>query len=273
MKYAFIFLIIAFIPGISIAQKSNSPTDSIAAIEKKLSKMRKDAMEQLNQNEEYKTLSAQLLQMRRNSDNYGAFVIFGSLIGSDFEKFNKEIATAGFSPIKDNIVNIGIGFSYKKNRRMFDFNVSGFGIGKKSKKGEEYIKTSFATMFQLEWGYDFIKSNRINIYPFAGLGLRNSTLEYKPKVTTNPAYTSVLDIIQNNKSFNVFTTTIGYQAGMGAEFVLSPNNRNNGSILFLKAGTNRPFKEKAFEIEGVKYNPEFKYGNMVYTLGVKFFGR
>lgn len=34
-----------------------------------------------------------------------------------------------------------------------------------------------------------------------------------------------------------------------------------------------PFKKKAFEIEGINYNPDFKYAYLNGAIGFKFFGR
>jgi hypothetical protein len=76
------------------------------------------------------------------------------------------------------LVSIGIGGSFKKNRRVFDFSYLAVGIGKTVDNGNENVNVSFTTALQFEWGYDLVKSNLINIYPYAGFGLRGTSLSY-----------------------------------------------------------------------------------------------
>ncbi len=147
------------------------------------------------------------------------------------------------------------------------------GLNKASKSGSESIKTSFTTFFQMERGYDFIKSNMINIYPFAGIGLRSSLLKYNSAKITNSVFSNVTGIIQNDKSFNESTIEFGYQAGLGLEIVITKRSKQSGTLLFFKGGTNMPFKKKSFKVEGINYDPNFKYGELVGAVGFKFFGR
>ena len=156
-------------------------------------------------------------RIRSTTDNYRGFVLYTSLASANFDKFNAANTKNGFNSLSNNTFSIGYGFTSKKNRRIFDFNISAFGIGKKAKKNDETIKTAFSNFIQFEWGYDFIKNNKVNIYPFAGFGIRSSTLSFENVVSANPNFTDVSNIIQNNKSFNEDAPEIGYQAGVGFE--------------------------------------------------------
>lgn len=142
-----------------------------------------------------------------------------------------------------------------------------------AKKNNETIKTAFSNYIQFEWGYDFIKSNKLNIYPYAGLGIRASTLRFESETGGNPNFTNVSNIVQNNKSFDEETTEAGYQAGLGVEYVITKKEQAGGTLLFLKAGTNRPFKREKFDIAGIAYDPEFNHGELLFSFGFKFFGR
>lgn len=111
------------------------------------------------------------------------------------------------------------------------------------------------------------------IYPFAGIGLRSSLLKYNSAKITNSVFSNVTGIIQNDKSFNESTIEFGYQAGLGLEIVITKRSKQSGTLLFFKGGTNMPFKKKSFKVEGINYDPNFKYGELVGAVGFKFFGR
>jgi hypothetical protein len=206
-------------------------------------------------------------------DSYRGMIIYTQIANADFSKLNADLSTSDFSPFSGPLWAVGYGFTFKKNRRIFDLNVGAFGVGKKTERNDESIKTSFGSFFELAWGYDFIKSNRINFYPYLGVGLRSLSLDYKAKVQTNPSASDITNIIQNDRSVSDDVTELGMLVGLGFEVVLSKSNRPGGTILFIKAGTNRPFKQKSFDFDGYKYNSGLNPGNFIISTGFKFFSR
>lgn len=122
-------------------------------------------------------------------------------------------------------------------------------------------------------GYDLMKNNQVNIYPYAGFGFRSVDMEYNTPPNINPNATSFRDVVVSDRSVDDVITTINYQAGIGAEWVFTRPTKPSGVLLFVKAGTDQAFKEKSFDFEGVKFKPEFQEGKFQYTIGIKFFGR
>lgn len=268
-----LFTIFFLCSTIYIFGQSSKKIDSANYYQKELTSIYKKNRDSLFTNPQVVELRKNIERIQSKGDNYRGFILYSSFASANFDKFNNANTKNGFKGLSNNTFSIGYGFTSKKNRRIFDFNVSAFGMGKTSKKNDEIIKTAFSNFLQFEWGYDFIKSNKVNIYPFAGLGIRSSTLSFESNGSANPNFTGVSNIIQNNKSFNEEATEIGYQAGLGIEYVISNKERAGGTLLFLKAGTNRPFKQKNFKIAGVEYDPQFNHGELLFSFGFKFFSR
>lgn len=273
MRKILLLLIFSFLTFTVNAQHNKAYEDSIKGYERQIGQWSRAFLDSMRQHPEYIRLLERLQSLKLQSDNYNAFSLYTTINSANFTQFNSQIATANFSPLQEPAVAIGFGYSSKRNRLIFDLNIGAFGINKTAKQGSESIKTAFSSMFQFEFGYDFIKSGRINAYPYAGLGLRSSNLIYSSPVTTNALFSNPADIIQNNRSFDAYITQLGYQGGIGLECVLSSRKKTGGTMLFFKGGTNRAFKKKPFEIEGVNYDPAFKYGHLNGTIGFKFFGR
>jgi opacity protein-like surface antigen len=273
MRFNLVFIFSFCLSTTIQAQTNPSTKDSFNYYQRQLSFIRRTYMDSLNKDVNYVEARNNLIRLTAQSDNYNAFVIYTNIASADFTLFNNANAQSNFTHLKEDMIGIGYGFSFKRNRRIFDLNISAFGIGKKSKKESEYIKTSFSTFLQLEWGYDFIKNKVVNIYPFLGVGLRSSGLRYNGSSSANANFTNVSNVIQNKTSVDETTTEIGYQAGLGIEYEFLNKISTGGVIIFAKAGTNNAFKKKEFKIEGLPYDPKFNYGKMNISFGVKFFGR
>ena len=231
-------------------QVVNSKTDSIEYYNNELILLNKAYNESLTNSPEFISLNQNLKRLSVASDNYKALAIYTGIFSANMEKFNADNALNNFPAISGPIP-----------------------LGKKSAIENEYIKTHMSALFQFEWGYDFIKNNAVNIYPYAGFGLRATNLEYKSQEQPNPGFNNLSDISAGNKSVKGDMTRLGYQAGVGLEYVLTQKNSMGGALVFFKAGTNRPFTNKPFTFEGLEYDPGFKYGEWAITAGFKFFGR
>ena len=273
MRFNLIF-IFSFCLSCNIQAQKNRPVkDSLNYYQRQLALIRKPYMDSLNIDTNYAEAKRNLFRLTTQSDNYTAFTIYTNISSADFTHFNNANAQSNFTHLKGKMMSIGYGFSFKRNRRLFDLNISAFGIGKKAKKELENIKTSFSTFFEFEWGYDIVKNKVINIYPYLGIGFRSYALHYNGSSSANPNFTNVSNIIQNNTTVDVSILETGYQAGLGIEYAFLNKISTGGIIIFAKTGTNNAFKRRAFEIEGLSYNPEFNYGKMNISIGIKFFGR
>lgn len=268
MKNTFYLLILLLSTNFAVAQ-----TDSTEYYKKELARVLKVYHDSILNDPKIKELRQNLRRTSAATDNYNAFVIYTQISSADFKKFNADNAKSNFNPLSGPMISLGYGFSFKRDRRILDFNIGAFGINKKTTKGNESIKTSFSTFFQFEVGYDFIKNKIINIYPYAGIGVRTSSLEYEAPAQLNPSPVNITDIVLNNASANDQRIEASYHAGIGIEVVLTRPSIPRGMILFIKGGTNRPFSRKSFDFEGQHYNPQFNFGDGMITAGIKIFGR
>lgn len=273
MKNCILFFWLVSISPITFAQVREPLTDSTAFYRRELMNIRKAYQDSLRNNSRYQELNNHVLRLTVKSDSYNSMVIFTQFASADFKRLNADHALTGFSPVSGNYSGIGYGFSFKRDRRIFDLTVAAFGIRKKSKREEEIISTGFSGFFQFEWGYDLVKSKKINFYPYAGFGLRGTSLEYKAKTQLNPNPGNITNIVQADPSVSDEVTEFGYQAGLGLEFVLTRPTIPGGVLVFIKGGTNRPFKRKGFSLEGYRYDPRLDPGNWIIAAGFKFFGR
>jgi hypothetical protein len=273
MKNTFYLLILLLTVNIASAQSQKSLADSADYYKKELDGVIKAYHDSLLKDPRVKALRENLKRASAATDNYNAFVVYTQLSSVDFKKLNADNATNGFTPLSGAMISIGYGFSFKKDRRMLDFNVGAFGINKKTSIGDEVIKTSFSTFLQFEVGYDFLKSKIVNLYPYAGIGLRTTSLEYDAPAQVNQSPANITDVVLNNNSVGDQRVEASYHAGIGVEVVITRPSMPRGMILFVKGGTNRAFSKKGFDLEGYKYKPDLNIGNGMITAGVKVFGR
>lgn len=252
----------------AVAQK-----DSLQYYQRQLTKMHRNHNKALWESDSFKLARSRVTELMIQSDNYSAFMIFANMASLDFNKFNADNASAGFGPMKGNAWNFGIGFSGKKRRGVFDLTFFGFGKARKINNGNSTIKLNFTTTLQFDYGYDLIKHSRWNIYPYVGLAIRAARLQYDSTVSINANPANISSWVINNRKVDTYDDGIRYRAGLGLEYVLHQSKTGGGSILFVKAGTCRFFKEKGFKFENSYYNPQLKYGDMDITFGLKLFGR
>ena len=274
MRLAVVFLLV-FTSLFSYAQTGREyPVDSATFYQRKIAQLQRKTFDSLRNTEEYKATRERVEYYQRKSDGYGSFVLFTDVAQADFSKFNTSITASGFSPLSGSVYRLGFGFSTKTRRTVVDFFMLASGLSKKSKKGQETITTLFSSGVILDIGYDFIKKQAINIYPYAGLSMRTSDLTYSAPVQTNPTFTNISNLVVNKRSVEAYSSKLGFQAGVGFDFVIAKGKRDlGGTMFFLKAGVNRPVGKEKYKIEGIKYDPGIEYGKWIITAGFKFFGR
>lgn len=256
---------------ICFSSYSQDKADSSQFYRNELQRLKNSYEDSFRNSPKTKALTEKLKYAEWASDNYSGLVFFGQVGSANYDILNADNSTDGFGPISGPMISFGLGYSLKKKRVILDI---GFAATtqKKTTKGEEFIKTSVSPLLQLDIGYDLVKKKTINIYPYAGLGLRSSYIEYKAPAQTNPSPTSISNLMANNRSVKERESEFGYQAGIGFEYNIL-TKKGPDIPIFLKVGTNRAFKRKTFELESVNYDPKLQYGNWIITLGIKIVGR
>jgi opacity protein-like surface antigen len=256
------------------AQAQVSPsTDSIDYYRKAINAMYKKAFNSLRQSDEYKVAAERFRHHLHLTNAYAAFTAFGNLAQASYDVVNKGIAQSGFPPLKGPQAGLGFGITREyRNRWILDFSVV-IGDYNTSKKGDSSVKCSFRNVPQVNIGYDFIKSTKVNLYPYAGLGGRVTNLKYQQPDQVNDHFTSIVDIVQKEGITEANKFNLAYQVGLGVDVVVSENKQSSGIMLFLKGGTDGVIGSRTLDIHGVKYNADIKQGAWSLAFGVKLFGR
>ena len=266
-------LTLAFIIPLFVTAQKREPTpkDSIKIYQKQLQKLWKNTYDSLRASENFKEVTGNIKRLRGNSQRYGGALIFMDIVHSDYTKFNQSIVASGFAPLKSNHIRFGFGVSNKSGKAITDFHFAVIGFNNKSKQGDEKIKTSLSSLFHFDYGYDLTKSDVVDIYPFLGVSIRTSNLNYEKPAEVNPNYTNISNILNNNQTTNSTSMKPGFQAGLGIDFKISSSKVNRAStILFTKFGVNRPFTVDRYKVESVNYKPEIRQGVWVLAFGFKF---
>lgn len=261
---------------INITVKSQKrETDSLKYYQKQLSELYRITMDSLESTDEYSALKEKIDEIRHRpknySKNYAGLVLFGDLMHSDYAAFNNSIAQDGFAPLNEYTTRIGVGITTKNDNLMFDLYFFTGSLRNKSEKGDEKIEAGLSNSFQFDLGYDFINSKIVSMYPFAGLSIRTSSLEYSKPVQINPGYTNISNILVNDQSIDGSSLRVGYQAGIGLDVAI-PGKKSKGAktIFFTKFGTNRPIGRDRYKIHDIKYNPGIKQADWLVSFGFKF---
>ncbi|MDO6430780.1 hypothetical protein Q4E93_09280 [Flavitalea sp. BT771] len=256
------------------AQAQVNPTkDSIDYYRKVIHAMYQKAFDSIRQSDDYKVAIERFHLHLHLTNGYGSFTTFGNVAQASYDILNKDIAQSNFPPLKGPQGGIGIGFTREyRNRWILDFVVM-VGVYNKSEKGDSSLQISFRNVPQINIGYDFVKSPKVNIYPYAGLAGRVTDLKYQQpnQVSGNP--TSIVDILQKEGLTEITKFNLSYQAGLGVDIVVSEKEQGNGIMLFLKGGTDGIIGSRTLNIHGVKYDADIKQGAWSLALGVKFFRR
>ncbi len=244
------------------------------SMEKFADSIRTQLLDSVRQTTAYKELQAKRNTLIQRSDRYFSFNFFGEAAGADFDKLNSTLVPKGFSKMSNGIFRLGIGVTYKEKALLFDIGYVIGGFSEVAKRGDDKVKASFSSFLQVDVGYDFFKSPGFNLYPYAGLALRMSKLQYSTSSQTNNTYTDITDIVDNNRSVSDNIYRLGYQAGIGFEIsLLKDAGKNNGEMLFVKLGTNGIVGKERYKMQGVSYDPGIRYGKWIVTVGCKIFGR
>jgi hypothetical protein len=261
-------------------KKKDNPSDSIEHYNYELDRLKRQAIDSVFKSSEYKDAYDRLNYYASRSDGYNSFMIFAELADADFDELHKTIVPNGFERMNRTTSRVGFGVSSKHHRAVTDFAFFVGGFDNESTRGEETIKSRFSSALQVDFGYDLTKSTKINVYPYVGTAIRVSFISYSRSGTSNPNFTDISNININGSEIQENSTKLGYQAGIGFDFVFHQNwnrydngQRTSGQIIFIKAGTNGSFGKETYRINGIKYRPGIEHGRWIITVGFKFFAR
>jgi hypothetical protein len=275
MKKA-IFVFFITLPFLAFSQKPrvNSKSDSLSYYRKLLVKIRRDNDDSLRHSEEYTSTLNNIIRLHPYHEKFTGVILFGELLHSNFEKFNKSILSSGFSSMPQYSFRIGLGFSRIRGRKIFDFNYLTAGFKSKSKSVNDVIESSLTNWLQFDLGYDILKSKNINLYPYGGISYRSSSIKYKTPTIINPFYTNITNIILSDRSLDLTSNKLGYQLGIGLDVrIINKSQKGNTSMyLFSKFGTNRPFGSENYKANGISYKPSNIQGDWLVSFGLKLGG-
>lgn len=168
--------------------------------------------------------------------------------GMSFQSFNglnSRVANLPrYTQLKDYAFTLGLGWMKEMNRVVSD---AGFTVGSSlSRKKDEQSSSIRHFGFNANIGYDVLKSEKITLYPLAGLGaqayqaifnINNSNVDFDD-VLESPAVRNSIEPVKFNNAFFV------YRAGIGVAFK-SPEYPS--SSIGLQAGYTGSFKKNAWK--------------------------
>ena len=168
-------------------------------------------------------------------------------IGGSFQKFDglnsRVTGLPQFKSLKDNTVTLGLGWLKEEKKIVSSGNITvGSSISGDRDKKSSTIR--YGTI-NLDLGYDLIKSEKIMLYPFAGLGYqRYQAIFFKDN--TGVAFNDVLQsaTVKNTISSVRFNNSFFvYRLGLG--FAVS-SAKCPGSSIGFQAGYAGSFKSRAW---------------------------
>lgn len=249
--------------------------DSVKKYHKEYSAYMRRVWDSVRQSDSGRYFAERQRHLKDGSKSYTAFLLYTEATAADFTKLNAAIARDGFGPLSGPVWRIGFGVSHKGyNGVMIDFNYAVLGFNHRIKSGDSKITTIFYNLFGLELGYSVVNGTRFNVYPYAGLSMRSTSIDYSAPATLNPNYNSIASLVTNDRSVTGTNFNLGYEAGLGIDYAIYINKKTHGgTMVFGKFGTDGIFNNESYKISGLNYTPGIQYGAWIAELGFKFFGR
>lgn len=274
MRIALTLAVLLFC-GVITCNAQRTVKDSLQYYNSRLTRLYNRVWDSLKLDDSARYYRQQIKRAHERSKRYTAVSIFGGLEGADYSAFNTAIAKDGFPAISGPSVQFGAGYSNQGyNGWMLDLNFLVADFGRTVNNGDASISTGSLETLNIQLGYAVINPPRFTIYPYVGITARFSTLNYDTPDTANSGFNSIASLVQNDRSVHGTSANLGYQAGLGADWIVYYNEKTRGGIiLFGKIGTDHTFNDVTYLISNVTYDPGIHYGDWVAQVGVKFFTR
>jgi hypothetical protein len=256
----------------SQSNKKGRLVDSTEYYQKEIGKLWRQNFDSLRKSKKYLSLRSNVVKAIQKRNDYTGLVLYTDIAHSDYKTFNSTLSQNGFSELNPIAIRLGLGISHKRGNAMYDMYFGTVGFGNKATKNNERIRTSFSNLFQFDFGIDILNVEQVSFYPFGGLSLRFSELKYHRSGDPNSNYTFLSNMRTDENSVSLESTRLGYQYGVGFDYAFAYNKeRTYKTIVFIKAGVNKPFKMDTYKSEGIPdYNPQIKQGDWLLSIGFKF---
>jgi hypothetical protein len=249
---------------------AQAPVDSGRYYQKQLAELHKAAHDSLYATATYRQLNSAYQSYQRRSTNYFSLMLVGEIMHNRYAAFNQSLALSGFPAMNPLMYRIGIGYSARTGNAHFDFLFGLAGIPNRSRKGDETVRASVTNVLQFDIGYSTLRGKGFSLYPFAGLSLRNSMLQYQRKGTGNASFTNITDISTNSQEITTNSNRLGYQAGLGLDILVGRNDQKlTRTIFFIKGGVNKPVWKDRYKVNGIAYQPNIDHGDWTLSTGLK----
>jgi len=268
IKQLILLICIFVVTSTSFGQGTGLPTDSTTYYQIRISQQMRAARDSVMNSEEFKVNQEGLKRHKRKLYCYKAFTFGLEVAHNDYTGINGQLKDAGLKDLSDVMIRVGFGLSSKSGRLMNDLYFGNIGISNISKQDSGTFSSSLMNFFQYDIGFDLLKSEQFSIYPYAGLSYRLSTIKYESPKVIDPSYTNITEIVVNNQSYHATSRRLGWQAGIAIDMTVS-REPTNKTILSLKFGTNRPFKDDTYKIHGLNYTPTGVQANWFVSLACK----
>jgi hypothetical protein len=268
----FILAVALLIPTIIFAQQNN--VDSTESYEKKILKLYKDGLKNIEETLEFKETKSNLIAYNKRKNNYmgvGYYVNYNSV---NPNSLNTSLASSGFTKFNDYFIGLGLLGNFKRDNVLVDFNLVNisFYASASASATNQKIRINSLDFIQTNIGYAIVNKPNFTLYPYAGLGLRVSTMTLENTQVINATGTNITNYVLSPKLVKANSFKVTYQAGLGMDLKLNPNSTKNlGTFLVIKGGVNNTIGAENFKIDnGFKFNPNLNIGAFQLNVGIKF---
>ena len=202
---------------------------------------------------------------------YSGFTNYYGYVSTDYSGLNRKLAPFGFAPLSPGIVRTGVGFSMRTySGLILDLAFLTIGFDRSTSNGTEVISSSYTNYAQASVGYSVIRLRKLAVYPYGGLSLQSGSLNFSRAPRGDTIYNSILGMNQGDRGLSVGSTSLGYQAGLGIDWLAYRNPLGwLGVVLFVKAGEEGRFGTESYRIHGVNFVPGIRNGGLGFVAGVK----
>ncbi|RYZ23672.1 MAG: hypothetical protein EOO16_04120 [Chitinophagaceae bacterium] len=218
---------------------------------------------------EYTSLRASAHAEATRRRRYQGGSLFSGVVHSDVANANRQLALSGFPALNEYAPLLGFGWNSRSGQVLVDFTLQA-NFGSSSKKDDEKYSVGGGNLFRLDVGVDLLRSERVAVYPYAGLGWRLTSIRYERDVLTKPNGLLVLDAF-TPVEVTASSSRVGYQAGLGLDLRIA--QRQDGwrsTFLFFKGGLTGAIGGDKYKVDGKTVGVPIRQYDWEVLAGFKF---
>ncbi|TCJ14342.1 hypothetical protein EPD60_10110 [Flaviaesturariibacter flavus] len=218
--------------------------------------------------DEYRALRDSARNASVRQRRYSGGSIFSGVIHSDVSTINTALTTSGFPALNEYSALIGFGWNARSGQVLTDFTLLA-NFGSRSKKESEKYTIGGGDLLRLDIGYDLLRSDKVALYPYAGLGWRISWIRYNFEDLTKPNL--LIESARTPLELTARSSRVGYQAGLGLDLRIGQSKDGwRSTFLFFKGGINGAIGGEKYKVEGRGYHPPVQPYDWEVQAGFKF---